>query len=292
MKTLSAGMAAVCSILFVMPASWLTAAAMPVPAFAQTADPSCAQASGRAAVRYALVSVNARRGCIVRELTPGGSGLAEDCLGADVDTRMARRLERTAAAIRTRLDSICSSRDLGALGLPGECQDLSPAGIDGAEYARCLVRAGDAAAVAMLAAATPAATGFLRGLERRCVLGVLKRTARAAGLGLKARLRCAADSASGRISGAVDCSADPVPLGAGTGDAMTDSGLLAADLAIQSGIAGICPLLSLTELDFEPECVDGSGATFDVLDVEQCLLDAARPAVSSVLAAAFPASIP
>lgn len=263
--------------------SYSPAAAAPILPDTEHACRATIQSSLR---RWVQQTVRARQKC-QGDIVLGFQDPSVDCLAAQAQGALGKRLDRAQAKLERSLVRSCDGVDFGLLSYPGPCgDDALP--FDVAALTECIVESGGESISALFDVWYPETLSFTRGPGSSCLREVPKQSFGMVLGDLQLRLGCLLDVEAGELSEATDCRAALVPAGPGTGEVRLDDALGRAHLSWLAGVPQSCALSDLDALGYAGDCGDGGDGTLDIRDLRNCIYDANNDRMSFLLDLAFP----
>ncbi len=258
------------------------------PAHAQDviqADRCRAQLS-KANRRYVDRVLRARLKC-QNKMMDGKLSLATDCLFGDGDDTLARQLRKYEARL-SNTGKACNGVNLQILGFPGVCTDNTGFPFDTSDFQECVIDQTDDTLDALLDVYFPPITKYYRDNEYLCLAGAPQDGAKSLARKMSAREKCLVGQDYGLVDSDVNCRAEILPFGGGTGDRRTDDSVGRAYDTLLGGVPPACADIQIDDLDYQSDCEDETGGVFTVLDLKRCFFDANRNAALAVLRIVFP----
>lgn len=260
-------------------------AASQVPAHAGTPEQECRAAIGSSLSRWILQNLKARHRCFVRVIQ-GKAIAGTDCLDGTSEPVLRGQLLAASADLHKGLANRCAEVSWGLLSYPGPCGgDI--ASFDASALSQCIEQIGGGVISTLLRTWYPSTAETTRGPASTCMRGIPRQAAAMVYGELRARVRCLLDSELEPSRG-VDCRAQQVPYGPGTGDATVDRSILGAHRAWLSGMPAACAIASFPSLGYGDGCAEPLGVQSALLDLQTCVYSANRLRVAAILDVAFP----
>jgi len=247
---------------------------------------TCRAAIDKELTRWLAKTVKARLRCMAGVV--GGSGdTTAGCLSTSGSLDLQSQLRGANELLRSRLASRCANADWGLLSYPGPCGEGF--GIfNAAKLATCIQLIGTRAVLDLMDLWFPTPVEFTRGPAARCVVAVPRQAAKMVLGELGERLDCLLDAEKGQGDARVDCRAQPVPYGPGSGDAVLDGRVFRAHWNWLGGMPNSCASVDFESLGYGRACPEPFGSSPDMIDFRACVFDANRSKAALLLDLAFP----
>jgi cysteine-rich repeat protein len=248
----------------------------------------CRKGISRAARRYLERTNKAREACFQRVVR--GVQLEEvDCVLDVGDERLDLRIQKIRALLGRLLPRFCVGIDLTELNYPGQCLDDNGAPFNVADLEECIIEETDRGLAGLYDFYYPPEVGFeFEESDRRCILGAAERVAQSLQQERRRREACLLKQEQRRIDEDIDCRANIVAFGEGTGDEKLDTSIRNAHRTAFGQIPVVCATATLEDLGYNEDCPDMTGPPFDTADLQECLYDTNREAVLYLLGISFP----
>jgi|GEM_PF-1999191 len=263
----------------------------PANAEAQYVDPvqrRCQQVLADSSRVYLERVMAARLRCenrVVRSLVPPP---ATDCRFGAGDDKLQRAMENATIKLDRALSTACVGVNLAFLNFPGACPDPSGGTFVVDDLQKCVRAESDVVIDDLLHRYYPTKIDAVRGPESSCLGGTARDAFAMFRYNIRVRHRCLLDQRIDKIDAAVNCRADILAYGPGTGDDNVDRAIRRAYIHLLGGIPAQCANIQIDKLGYQEVCPDSSGGIFTVLDLKTCLFDLNRAQTPPTLAIAFP----
>lgn len=248
----------------------------------------CRKGISRASRRYLERTNKAREECFQR-VVRGNELETVDCVLDVGDERLDRRIIRIRALLGRLLPKFCVGIDLAELNYPGQCIDDNGGEFDVSDLEECIVEESDRGLARLYDFYYPPEVGFeFEERDRHCILGVGERVSQSLQQERRRRESCLFKQAVRRIDEDIDCRADVISFGPGTGDEKLDTAIRNAHRTQFGQIPVVCATATLEDLGYNEDCPDNTGPPFSTADLQECLFDINREAVLYLLGISFP----
>ena len=210
-----------------------------------------------------------------------------NCISGLGDFRLYSKLLQAEAKLSDS-GADCAGVDLELLDLPGACNDPNGLPFDINDFHQCVLDNAAATVATLLDYYYPPMAHLLRGSAAACVKGAARDASRSFLRAEKAREECLLDQFAGNVDQRVNCRAEILPYGPGTGDPDVDGDISSGYLLLLGAVPRACVDVPIDDLDYQSSCIDPTGGVFNIFDLKSCFFDLDRGETTDVLAVVFP----